>query len=101
MVLYALVCGCFPFSAKSYPDLYKKIMRGQFRFPDHLSPALKDLIRNLLQLDPMKRYNVGQAKNHPWAVAVGVNERERANSPNTSQSEILISSNPKNDLNER
>ena len=97
VVLYALVCGCFPFSAKSYPDLYKKVMRGQFRYPDHLSIAIKDLIRNLLQLDPKKRYNITQAKNHPWAINNG---KEGRTSPPTTQTEILISANPKNDINE-
>jgi len=55
VVLYALVCGCFPFSAKTYPELYKKIMRGQFKIPDALSHSLKDLITSLLVLDPKKR----------------------------------------------
>ena len=28
ILLYALLCGCFPFRAKSYPDLYRRIARG-------------------------------------------------------------------------
>lgn len=28
ILLYALLCGCFPFRAKAYPDLYRRIARG-------------------------------------------------------------------------
>lgn len=41
IVLYAMLCGCFPFSAKTYPDLYKKIIRGSFRFPDNFPSGAK------------------------------------------------------------
>lgn len=103
VVLYALVCGCFPFSAKSYPDLYKKIMKGAFRVPDSLSHSLKDLIHNLLQMDPRKRYTVGQAKNHPWVHnGKGGKMGDKMNGWQCDPgcSEILISKNAKNDLND-
>lgn len=29
ILLYALLCGCFPFRAKAYPDLYRRIARGK------------------------------------------------------------------------
>mmetsp|Transcript_23018 Transcript_23018/g.47709 ORF Transcript_23018/g.47709 Transcript_23018/m.47709 type:complete len:553 (+) Transcript_23018:337-1995(+) len=102
VVLYALVCGCFPFSAKSYPELYKKIMRGQFRIPDTLSQGVKDLIRNLLVLDPRKRYTVHQARSHPW-VHSGKGGAFSSTSGWTCDpgcSEILINKNPALDLNE-
>ncbi|GMH53194.1 hypothetical protein TrST_g1702 [Triparma strigata] len=103
VVLYALVCGCFPFSAKSYPDLYKKIMKGSFRVPDSLSHSLKDLIHNLLQMDPRKRYTVGQAKNHPWVhngKGGKIGDRMNGWQCDPGCSEILISKNAKNDLND-
>eukprot|EP01035_Chromulina_nebulosa_P020996 gene20996-27209_t len=37
ILLYALLCGCFPFRAKSYPDLYRRIARGIFTIPEELS----------------------------------------------------------------
>ena len=36
MLLYACLCGCFPFVAKTYPDLYKKIAQAQVTFPEHM-----------------------------------------------------------------
>ena len=43
----------------------------QVRFPSHFSSDLKDLLRNLLQVDLTKRYGnlkngVNDIKNHKW-----------------------------------
>ena len=43
----------------------------QVRFPSHFSGDLKDLLRNLLQVDLTKRYGnlkngVNDIKNHKW-----------------------------------
>ena len=44
---------------------------SQVRFPSHFSSDLKDLLRNLLQVDLTKRYGnlkngVNDIKNHKW-----------------------------------
>ena len=51
VLLYACLCGCFPFTARNYPDLYKKIIRGHYRIPDTLSRGARDLIRSMLCVD--------------------------------------------------
>ena len=51
ILLYALLCGCFPFRAKSYPDLYRRIARGTFAIPEELSMPVKDLLRQLLTVE--------------------------------------------------
>jgi len=67
--LYALLCGCFPFRAKSYPDLYRRIARGTFQIPDELSPNVKDLLTRLLDEDADKRITSHAALKHPWLQA--------------------------------
>ena len=42
VLLYACLCGCFPFVAKTYPDLYKKIAQAQVTFPDYVVRAFTD-----------------------------------------------------------
>lgn len=37
ILLYAMLCGQFPFRGQNDKDLYKKIARGAFTFPDHVS----------------------------------------------------------------
>ena len=66
VVLYALLCGRFPFSAQSYPDLYKKIAKGQYHCPDDLSSGAKDIISRLLVVDPSVRYTLDQIVEHNW-----------------------------------
>jgi len=68
VVLFAMLSGCFPFSAKTYPDLYKKILRGTFQFPTEFNTSLRDLLTGLLTADPTKRFTVSQARNHPWTL---------------------------------
>jgi 5'-AMP-activated protein kinase catalytic alpha subunit len=34
--------------------------------PERLSPAAKDLISKMLQVDPSKRIKIYDIKNHPW-----------------------------------
>jgi serine/threonine protein kinase len=69
VVLFAMLSGCFPFSAKTYPDLYKKVVRGTFQLPDSFSSSLRDLLSSLLCYDPSMRMTVTQARNHPWVRA--------------------------------
>jgi 5'-AMP-activated protein kinase, catalytic alpha subunit len=66
VVLFAMLSGCFPFSAKTYPDLYKKILKGSFKFPDSFSPVVRHLLTNLLCSDANRRMKVQGARAHPW-----------------------------------
>ena len=96
ILLYALLCGCFPFRAKSYPDLYRRIARGTFSIPDELSAPVKDLLRQLLGTEISQRITSGPILRHPWLqqqmqVAPDVN-RLRLETP------ILISDKPDDDL---
>jgi serine/threonine protein kinase len=69
ILLYALLCGCFPFRAKSYPDLYRRIARGTFAMPEELSVSVRDLIRQLLNVDASRRMTSVTALRHPWLQA--------------------------------
>ncbi|KAG5190757.1 kinase-like domain-containing protein [Tribonema minus] len=60
IVLYALLCGCFPFSGATYPDLYKHISRGAYRIPEWLGGGASDLISCMLVLDPVRRATLSQ-----------------------------------------
>ncbi|CAM9176610.1 unnamed protein product, partial [Hapterophycus canaliculatus] len=68
VVLYAMLCGCFPFSGPRYPELYKNISKGVFRLPDWLSPTAISLIRGMLATEPTRRFTLRQVCAHPWAL---------------------------------
>lgn len=71
VLLYAMVVGRFPFSGKTYPDLYKRIVAGQLAFPDHVSNSARDLLRRMLTVDATRRLSLANVATHPW-VTVGL-----------------------------
>jgi calcium/calmodulin-dependent protein kinase I len=64
VILYVLLCGYPPFYEDSNEKLFELIKSGKIDFPsphwDNISNGAKDLIRNLLTVDPKKRYTADQ-----------------------------------------
>ncbi|CEP12073.1 hypothetical protein [Parasitella parasitica] len=69
-VLYTILCGFPPFYDESIRALTHKVARGEYTFLspwwDPISASAKDLIRNLLTVDPEKRYTIEEFFKHPW-----------------------------------
>lgn len=99
ILLYALLCGCFPFRAKSYPDLYRRIARGTYTIPDELSSQVKDLIRQLLTVDATQRITAKQAMQHPWLESQLLTATDMTKL--RTQTPILISDRPVDDINDK
>ena len=55
VLLYVLLCGTFPFKAQEEKELYKKIIKGTYEFPHHLSYGAKNLISKMLFYNPFER----------------------------------------------
>ena len=66
IVLYAMICGFLPFEDKDNDILYDKICEGKFNVPNFISDLGNDFLHRILNVDPNKRYNLIQIKNHPW-----------------------------------
>ncbi|XP_056591368.1 protein kinase, cAMP-dependent, catalytic, beta a isoform X1 [Triplophysa dalaica] len=71
VLIYEMAAGYPPFFADQPIQIYEKIVSGKVRFPSHFSSDLKDLLRNLLQVDLTKRFGnlkngVNDIKNHRW-----------------------------------
>ena len=70
VVLYILLCGFPPFYDEDNMILFEKIKHGKYDFPspvwDQISAEAKDIIKNLLIVDPSKRWNCEQLLRHPW-----------------------------------
>jgi serine/threonine protein kinase len=66
VILFAVVCGYLPFEDPNTNKLYKKIMAGSYEIPNFISNEARDLIKNILNIDPEKRYTVEDVKKHPW-----------------------------------
>jgi len=72
VIIYVMLCGFPPFSEDTNEKLFEMIKKGSYEFPspqwDDISSYAKDLITNLLQVDPKKRFNADQILKHPWIV---------------------------------
>ncbi|XP_052841942.1 uncharacterized protein LOC128256000 isoform X1 [Drosophila gunungcola] len=66
VVLYALVCGALPFDGKTILELKSRVVLGKFRIPFFMSQECEQLIRNMLVVEPDRRYTIKQIIKHRW-----------------------------------
>ncbi|CAF1216991.1 unnamed protein product [Adineta steineri] len=71
VLMYEMSAGYPPFFADQPIQIYEKIVSGRVRFPNHFTVDLKDLLKNLLQVDLTRRYGnlkpgVRDIKEHRW-----------------------------------
>mmetsp|Transcript_16731 Transcript_16731/g.36517 ORF Transcript_16731/g.36517 Transcript_16731/m.36517 type:complete len:429 (-) Transcript_16731:272-1558(-) len=71
VIVFVLLCGCLPFDDDSSKISSESAARKKFalRFPRwaaSLSSSAKDLLHNLLEINPKTRYSADQALAHPW-----------------------------------
>ena len=71
ILLYTLLAGFLPFQGKDAEEVADNIKAGNYNF-DHpefnstkVSDECKDLIKNLLKVDPYSRFSANDAVNHP------------------------------------
>ena len=66
VLLFALLSGTFPFKGQSEKELYGKIQRGSFKFPEMMSSESKFIISRLLEVDPKRRFKASDLIREPW-----------------------------------
>ena len=66
VVLYTMLYGIFPFHADTTKEIETLILRGKYKLPDEISEDAKDLLRRILDSNPITRINVSSIYSHPW-----------------------------------
>ncbi|XP_046887841.1 calcium/calmodulin-dependent protein kinase (CaM kinase) II gamma 1 isoform X5 [Hypomesus transpacificus] len=70
VILYILLVGYPPFWDEDQHKLYQQIKAGAYDFPspewDTVTPEAKNLINQMLTINPAKRITSEQALKHPW-----------------------------------
>jgi len=66
VLFFAMLCGQFPFRGMTDKELYKKISRGNFNYPEHLSSEAKHFINKMLVVNAVQRYTANQLLQEPW-----------------------------------
>ncbi|EAX98939.1 CAMK family protein kinase [Trichomonas vaginalis G3] len=64
VVFYTLLTGRRPFEDASLKNLLTKIKTADYKMPD-FPPAIQDLIRKMLTVDPTQRITIAEIKQHP------------------------------------
>jgi len=71
VIIFCLVAGHLPFDESTIPALFAKIKSAIYELPYYFSPALRDLVCRILQVDPVARITCSQIRKHPWCL-VGI-----------------------------
>jgi len=66
VLLYALLCGSFPFRGQNDRDLYRKIVRGVFHVPDLVTDGARSLLSRVLTPDMTRRPGVDDVLADAW-----------------------------------
>lgn len=66
VILYALLCGCLPFDEDSIPVLFSKIKKGKYTIPVNMPPGPRELIQQILTVDPLVRLTIPQIRDNAW-----------------------------------
>ncbi|XP_025999820.1 serine/threonine-protein kinase BRSK2-like isoform X9 [Astatotilapia calliptera] len=75
VILFALLVGALPFDDDNLRNLLEKVKLGVFHMPHFIPPDCQNLLRGMIEVDPIKRLTLEQIQKHTWYIA-GKNEPE-------------------------
>ncbi|KOX68222.1 Calcium/calmodulin-dependent protein kinase type II alpha chain [Melipona quadrifasciata] len=86
VILYILLVGYPPFWDEDQHRLYAQIKAGSYDYPspewDTVTPEAKNLINQMLTVNPSKRITASEALKHPW-ICVKMHIKETRGSPSS------------------
>ncbi|KAL6627225.1 hypothetical protein ACP70R_030951 [Stipagrostis hirtigluma subsp. patula] len=66
VILFVLLAGYLPFHESNLMDMYRKISRGDVKYPQWFSSDIKRLLPRLLDPNPNTRITIDKLVEHPW-----------------------------------
>ena len=66
IVLFGMTSGYLPFCDQDDEVNKKHVLEGRIDLPDFFSPMLKDLLKHMLDINPITRYTLQDIREHPW-----------------------------------
>ncbi|CAL8330337.1 unnamed protein product [Merluccius merluccius] len=94
VITYILLCGFPPFRSESnqQEDLFEQILEGRLEYPspywDPISHSVKELICQLLQVNPEDRYSAQDVLSHPWITSTYSSQPEHTALENNMKVEV-------------
>ncbi|XP_074275869.1 CBL-interacting serine/threonine-protein kinase 5-like [Silene latifolia] len=66
VILYVLIVGYLPFQDINVMNMYRKVFKAEYNFPNGVSIEAKKLVSKLLVVDPNKRLTIQGIMRQPW-----------------------------------
>ncbi|KAD0215467.1 hypothetical protein R6Q59_026791 [Mikania micrantha] len=66
VILYVLLAGYLPFHDSNLVEMYRKIGRSDFRFPNWFQPEARKLVLRILDPNPVNRITIPKIKENSW-----------------------------------
>jgi serine/threonine protein kinase len=66
VLLFVMLSGCFPFKAPTDRELFKKIEKGIFSIPSHVTAGARNLIHKILLVNPDERLKASDILSDNW-----------------------------------
>ncbi|KAK3163348.1 hypothetical protein QOZ80_1AG0002460 [Eleusine coracana subsp. coracana] len=66
VILYVLLAGYLPFQDANLMEMYRKISRGDVKYPQWFSSDIRWLLSRLLDPNPNTRITIEKLAEHPW-----------------------------------
>ncbi|KAF5476378.1 hypothetical protein F2P56_008102 [Juglans regia] len=66
VVLYVLLAGYLPFQDSNLMEMYKKIGKSEFKFPNWFGPEVRRLLSRILDPNPNTRISIAKITDNSW-----------------------------------
>lgn len=66
VILFGIVTGEHPWRTSNTSAMLSQIVHAEYTFPDYLSDGVKEIITNMLSLDPNERKPLDEVLKHKW-----------------------------------
>ena len=66
VLIYKIYCDSYPFNGRNKRELYFNIKKGKYKIPVNIPDNTKNIITNLIVVDPMQRINCEIVLQSPW-----------------------------------
>ncbi|CAL9774593.1 unnamed protein product [Musa acuminata subsp. burmannicoides] len=66
VILFVLMAGYYPFHDSNLMEMYKKVVKGEFKCPSWFSSGAKKFISKMLDPDPSTRISIAKIRENKW-----------------------------------
>ncbi|KAJ8270074.1 hypothetical protein GJAV_G00110040 [Gymnothorax javanicus] len=66
VTLYNITTSLYPFEGDNIYKLFENIGKGDYTIPQGCGPLLSDLLRGMLEYDPVRRFSIQRIRQHNW-----------------------------------